>query len=337
MTPDGATLHNVAEIVPDHRTGEPVFCRIPESLRINLNEKAQRGAFHSAGCEVRFRLTSESITLKIRACQVGAEQNGGKLAQILFGDFSHTYFPIETTETVIQVTAPNYARLEMAPQPRQFHPRLMRVLLPTHAAICQCEIEGDIAPPELGDVPALRALFYGSSITQASGSLTARESWAGRCAHLLGADIINLGFGGGCNCEPEMADYLAKRDDFDFAVLETGINMLGLDRALADERIAHLLRNVASAHPEKPVFCVGVFPCLNDFATGLHRRAGEFRELVKSVIAQIDSSHFHYLDGAQAMNPAFGLTTDLIHPSPSGMISIAEWAASEIRAKLPAL
>ena len=45
-------------------------------------------------------------------------------------------------------------------------------------------------------------------------------------AQLLGVDLINLGFGGGACLEPEIADYIAGRQDWDFASLELGINLL---------------------------------------------------------------------------------------------------------------
>lgn len=106
--------------------------------------------------------------------------------------------------------------------------------------------------------------------------------------------------------------------------------MLGLDRETADRNIENLLRRFQAAHPEKPVFCVGVFPCRNDIETGFAGRAREFRDLVRQVVADIDAPNMVYIDGSKAMDPARGLTTDLTHPSPAGMIDIAEYVSREI-------
>lgn len=335
LLPKGATAHNVAEIVPHPETGDLVLSRIPEKLRVTLNDFARRNALHSAGCEIRCRLAGPSATLRLRACQDATSKQGGGLAQILFGDFSSAIFPVGTELVTLEIKAPDYAALERAAPSSAFHPRLLRILLPTHAAMSQIEIDGDILPPEPGDVPARRLLIYGSSITQGNGSLTTRDSWAGRCANRLGVDLVNLGFGGGCHCEPEMADYLAQRDDFDLAVLETGINMRDLDPGVTDERIAHLLRTFAAAHPRKPVFCVGVFPCANDFIHQYGGRVQQMREVVKAVVAEVNSPFFRYLDGTKSLDPFRDLSTDLVHPSPTGMTSIGEWVAAEILAAKP--
>jgi hypothetical protein len=327
-------LHNVSAFVAHPSARETVLSRIPDSLRVRLNDHAQQRALHCAGCEFRFRLNGPEATIRIRACEVGARKHGGGLAQILCGDFSHTYLPVtEAGVAECILTDMDYAWMEKVPAVgRLFHPRLVRILLPTHASICELSVEGDIALPEPGDTPGRRVLNYGSSITQGAGSLTCRESWAGYCAQQLGADLINLGFGGGCHCEHEMTDYLCGRSDFDFAILETGINMLGLDPDLTNERIDYLIRRISATHPDKPVYCLGVFPCLNDIKFPLVSGAQAIREWVKSVVADVNSPNLYFIDAGEAMTPALGLTSDLVHPSPAGMIEIGRKIAARIEA-----
>lgn len=216
----------------------------------------------------------------------------------------------------------------------RFHSRLCRILLPTHASINNVEIDGNILPPEPGDIPSKRILNYGSSITQGSGALSSRENWAGRCAHNLGYDLINLGFGGGCHCEPVMADYLCQRNDFDIAILETGINMLGLDEAMTDQRIEALIRKFTAAHADKPTFCLGVFPCSNDSETAYQGRAQAIRDLVKRVVEDIASPNLHFIDGRDALSHPHDMTTDLVHPSQAGMIQIGQYVSEAIQAIL---
>ncbi len=334
--PELARIHNIAEIVVHPERDLPVLSRIPECVRTHLNSNAQERALYSAGCELRFRLLGPEVSFRLKACQVGVSDFGGGLAQVLFGDFCRCYVPVELDVPVTRtVKAPDYVSLEMASTgQRQFHPRLVRLMLPTHASICEIEVDGDIAAPEPSDCPARRLLIYGSSITQGSGSLSARESWAGQCALLLGADLINLGFGGGCHCETEMTDYLCQRDDFDIAILETGINMLGLDVAEADGRIEALIRRFSAAHADKPVFCVGVFPCRNDVDTNFGGRAEAIRRVVRRVVADINAPNLHFIEGREALTLATGLLEDLIHPSPTGMIEISRFIASRIHSVL---
>ena len=330
--PQAAATHNIAEVVTPSGAGGSVLSRIPETLRATLNPNARQRALHTAGCEIRFRLESPSATLRLHAREVLARQHGIGHAQVLFGDFSFTYVPVTADKpTTLEIAAPDYNALARAAPDPIFPPRLVRILLPTHTAITRIAIDGDIRPPTPGDAPARRVLIYGSSITQGTGSLTARESWAGRTAHLLRADLINLGFGGGCHCEPEMADYLATRDDFAFGILETGINMLDHEPAEADRRIRHLIRTVTAAHPEKPFFCLGVFPCREDVETDFRGRAHAIRQLVADTVRAIGSPNVHFIDGLGLLDLPTGMTVDLTHPSPAGMVQIAERLAPRIR------
>ncbi|MDQ8194679.1 SGNH/GDSL hydrolase family protein [Coraliomargarita sp. SDUM461004] len=332
--PTDAITHNIAELISHPETGQRVISRIPQELREHLNEHAQQRALHSSGCELRFRLTGPTATLRLQASEVIASHHGGGLAQILFGDFSHTYFPVLENKLIeYEITAPNYNDLEQASAGQQlFNPHLVRILLPTHAAINHLEIVGAIAPPAPGDIPTKRVLNYGSSITQGTGALSSRETWAGRCAHLLGADLINLGFGGGCHCEPEMTEYLCQRNDFDVAILETGINMLALDPKVTDQRIEHLIREFSAAHSDKPVFCLGVFPCNEDSETNFQGRAQQIRKLVQGVVQEIQSPTLTFIDGREALTHSLNMSVDLTHPSQAGMIEIGAYVAARIQA-----
>ncbi|MDF3129536.1 SGNH/GDSL hydrolase family protein [Kiritimatiellaeota bacterium B1221] len=333
--PEEIQLHNIVETAPHLGTGPETLLRLPESLRVHLNDNAKERAFHSTGCELRFRLKSPSFKIKIQTCDIGGLQHGGGLAQVLFGDFSHGYVPIILGENEFEFNAPVHDNLAKVSDHPLFHPELVRILFPTHAAICGIDLTGDFAAPEPGDIPARRALHHGSSITHGSGSITSRETWAGISARNMEADLINLGLGGGCHCEPEMTDYLCSRNDFDYAVLETGINMLGLDPDTANANIRNLIRKFTTAHADKPVFFVGVFPCHNDVANNYQGRAQEIREFVEKEVKALNQPHAHFIDGKQALDPRTGLTTDLTHPSPAGMIQIGDFVSSEIKKVSP--
>jgi hypothetical protein len=247
------------------------------------------------------------------------------------GDFSHTYFPVRLGVTEYTCILPEHENLGLVPDAPLFHPELIRILLPSHSAICGLDIQGDLAPPLPSDVSGKRVLHYGSSITQGSGSLSSRETWAGISARNLGADLINLGFGGGCYCESVMTDYLCGRDDFDMAVIETGINMGGLDKDLAFSTIQNLIQKITAAHPEKPIFFVGVFPSSHDLKSNYTDIMQEYRDLVKTEVESLNSPNAYFIEGRNALNPWTGLTTDLVHPSPAGMIQIGEFVSAEIK------
>lgn len=329
-------LHNIIERIPHPETGEPVFSRFPKTLWEVLGPVARKRMLHGAGCELRFRLGGPKAMLRFRATEVDGVRHGGNMAQILMGDFSSTYFRVDTNCSTIEIAPPNHDLLPAAAVNRTFSPELVRVLFPTYAAIAEVSLEGDILPPEPGDVPGRRLLAYGSSITQGAGGLSSRESWVGMTAHRLGMDLLNLGLGGSCRCEPEVADYLAGRRDWDVATLEIGVNMLNLDEPTANRRVVDLITRVASAHKDKWIFCLGVFPCADDITMGWGGRARAIHELVRQTVSRLALPKLCFLDGAAALRPALDMTVDLTHPSPAGMISIGKWAADGIGAVLRA-
>jgi hypothetical protein len=75
-------------------------------------------------------------------------------------------------------------------------------------------VEGEIAPPRPGQIPAISYLAYGSSITHGSYALRTGETYPARVGRALGVNVINLGFGAAAYLEPEMAQWIASRNDW---------------------------------------------------------------------------------------------------------------------------
>ena len=91
-------------------------------------------------------------------------------------------------------------------------PQVYRLLLggPQRDPLMIHAIEGEnIRPPPPHDLPALRYLAYGTSITHGFDAEGPHLTYVGHTARLLGANLINLGVGGSAHCEPELADYIA--------------------------------------------------------------------------------------------------------------------------------
>jgi hypothetical protein len=184
------------------------------------------------------------------------------IAEVWQGSFLIKWLPILTTPTEIVVRHP--ANLEslvaLTEQHKlQFDARLTRVLLPWCPQTRLHVIEGQFSPPFPNQTPPKRFLAYGSSITQGASAVGPSGMYAHRTAQLLGVDFYNLGFAGGAHLEPAMADYIAERDDWDFATLETGINMGHLGCEEFERRIEYFLEKITDAHPDKWIFCLGIF------------------------------------------------------------------------------
>jgi lysophospholipase L1-like esterase len=208
-------------------------------------------------------------------------------------------------------------------------------VLPWRPPVRLLGIEGECRPPEPGMAPARRWLAYGSSITHGNQCIHPSGSYAMRAAQRAGADLINMGFGGGAHLEPEMADYIASRDDWDLATLEMGINILGLGVAEFAHRVEYFINTIAAAHPSKPVFGIDIFTSNEDFSgTG---NTAAFRRTVRRLVRESGKANLFYLSGRHLLTTADGLTSDLVHPSPHGMEEIAERLARAVSGRLAAL
>jgi hypothetical protein len=243
---------------------------------------------------------------------------------------------LDTAPTAITVTQPDNINL-LASLSREhrllYDANLTRVVLPWRPPCRLIGIEGDTEPPRPEQTPATKYLAYGSSITHGNTSVRPTASYAMRTAHLLGVDLINLGFGGGAHLEPEMADYIAQRDDWDFTSMEMGINLLSsIDTDEFARRVAYFIPTIARAHPDRWIFCIDVFPCRWDFEGD--DKAQRFRDIVGAQVNALDMPKLVHVSGKDILTSITGLTVDLVHPSPSGMEEMARNLSNVIRERV---
>ncbi len=325
---DHVTLHNIADVFPVPDSLGLGICRVPISLRSRLNEQAQARAIQAAGCEIRFNLVGESATVMLEMTERPA------IAEVYCGPFLLDWHVIQTQPT--PVTIPRPARGDLlkaiaAHRDLPFDPDLFRVLLPWRPPVRLHGIEGKIGPARPEQVPPTRCLAYGSSITHGNSGVHASGGYAMRTARKLGVDLINLGFGGGAHCEPEIAEYIAARTDWDFATLELGINMVSwLETAEFSKRVEGFIRTIAEAHPDKWIFCIDMFPFYMDFDPGSERNHA-YRAVVRETVAACALPKLVHLDGRHLLHDITGLAADVLHPSPFGMEEIATNLATYIQ------
>lgn len=297
------------------------LCRLPDALRRQLNPNAQVMALATAACEIRLNLHSEAAAFTLG--------NGWSwppaVLDVYQGAFLVNRHALGPEPVRIEIALPpNMAELRRLTAERRlpYDADLTRVVLPYCASTRLLNMEGDLALPEPHQVPARRLLFYGSSITHGYCAQGPMDSYAQLTAMSLGMDPINLGLGGAAHLEPEMADYIAGRGDWDVAVLEMGINILG---AISTEEFARrvdgFVTRIARAHPDKWVFCIDLFTCAHDLAGTA--KIATFRQIVRQQVAKLALPRLVYVCGEALLTSASGLTADLVHPSPAGMAEIA--------------
>ncbi len=316
-----AWLHNVAELIkPSQGEGE-LLCRIPDALRAKLNPSVQGLATYPAGCEIRFNLKGPSAKVKL------ATSSSFGPADVLAGCFTlRPRVMVWDHPTEIEIKLPDHITLLQRiakEQGHAFDPRLCRIALPHDVPLRLMDIEGDIEPPRPEQLPSRRMLAYGSSITQGYSCSHPTGTYILRTGHLLGVDVLNIGFGGGAWLEAEIGQYLAQRDDWDFAVLELGINLVNrIDVEAFAERVKTFLDVFAAARREKWIFCIDMFPFRMDYEGD--PKAAAFRRVVRDAIAAINLPKLVHVDGRDVLTRVTGLSADICHPIDSGFEEMAQ-------------
>ena len=301
--------------------------RIPDGLRRTLNPLANYNGLATAGVELRFnRLASEaSVTL--------CSSSGPQIVLVYQGCFVMAWYPVGVKPMTIPILPPESDQMALmqritGERDLPFDPDLTRIILPREVARL-VEIEGDLALPRPGQTPSQTCLFYGSSITHGAHALRPTGSYAMRTAERLGVDCLNLGSGGGAHLEPQMADYMAERDDWDFASLEMGINILDIDNDDFAQRVEYFVTRLAQAHPDKWIFCIDVFTSRNDLDN--KEKVNAFREIVRHQVESLNMPRLVYISGRDLLTSWDGLTCDLVHPAPAGMEQMADKLAATMR------
>jgi len=312
-------LYNVEELIePEDKVGK-IITRIPNNLRITLNESARAAALCTAGCEIRLKLVGNNAKVVLK-CAEGP----GAIAEVFQGSFYICSHFVGSDPTEISLSLPqNIEVLDRLSKKENlpFDAGVTRVILP-YTSIRLMDVDGNIDLPEKSLVPEKRYLTYGSSITHGASAIRPTGTYAMRTAQLLGTDLINLGFGGGAHCEKQVADYIATRKDWDSASLELGINMVqSFETKEFKNRVEYFIKRIAQSHPDKWIFCIDFFTFLTD--RGGPNKQNEFREIVKNTVKNLNMPKLIYIDGREILRSTTGLTSDLVHPSPAGMEEIA--------------
>ena len=307
--------------------------RIPEKVRNRLNPRGRWNSQQTNGLEIRFVCDSPQIQLFLSSIEGDAD------VLVYCGDFLHsTHLLAPGGPYRIRVETP-----EKFPQVRyealtgkSFSPLVWRFVLPSCRTIFH-ELEtfgASVRPPEKSEKPTLTWLAYGSSITAGCGASRNDLGYVSLAARMLGVDVINLAMGGACHCEPELADFIAERGDWDFATFELGVNMR--DTFTEDEfhnRAGYLIKTTLEKNPGKPVFLITSFPNQQDHETiesVLGQRQRKFNDILRGIAANNSPKHLHLLEGHEIMTDFRDLLVDLIHPSASGHVQMAARLAEKL-------
>jgi hypothetical protein len=328
-------LHNIAEVVSIPGKEGVLLQRVPEAVRLQTREATQAVYRQAACCEIRF--VSDWKPVKVTL----SSYSGPTRAYLYFGDFATGAYTIGEEPTTLELSVLTPAFLPMERIGREavsFAPNVWRLLF--HGGeVHFIDMDGEsVRPPHKDELPSLRYLAYGTSITQGIAASHPALAYVKQVGWRLRADVINLGASGSAFCEPALADYIADRDDWDIASLCISVNMLnqGVSAANFEECADYLVRTLAGRHPSKPIVCIGLFPSFHDLGLRWPGRnpvstAEEYRAILKSIVEDSALPNVHYIDGRELLTSMYGHSHDILHPGDHGMIEIGENLAKFMR------
>lgn len=337
MLYENVELHNIDGIVKAEDRDAVRIQRIPEDLRQKINPGAQQRSLWPYSSEIRLAFDGDeaSVTLSSDATADCVVYEGPFRADTLVIGSKPQTIKLRRGDRVALLDEKHKKSLLYSTNifRLQFGGR-------NKGHIYLHNITGSgLRPPTKGEVPALRYLAYGTSITQGMLATYASLGYAAQTAWRLGADLINLGMGGSCHCEPEFADYIAAREDWDFATLALSVNMVAnFSTEEFSERVNYMVNTIAGSNPVRPVICITLYPYARDLCHDFEdpEKPKAFRQILRDAANQSKHKNLHLIEGADILTDINGLCTDLVHPADNGMINMGETLAAKIRPILKA-
>lgn len=297
--------------------------KVPSEICEVLSSRAPSHARKNIGMEIRFVPVDGDVKLTLSTL------TEGEVSKLyLYHGLVQSPTVITVTNEPTEFTFSLPEKLDALEKTRKrydlaFSPRVIRLLMSAPRIVIH-KIEGNARLPEADEVPSLNGIFYGSSITQGSHGVIPSLFWNRRTADKLGVDCRNYGFAGCCLVEHAMADYFASLEDWDFMVMELGINLVGkIELDEFRERVRYTLNTVHSAHPEKYIFCIDIFHYGSDNGD-YHTKVDAFRQVVIEEAALIASPYIKIFGGETILTSDIGLSSDMVHPGIEGMIEMAD-------------
>ncbi len=316
ITHDNLAFHNVAELTPAPGGGLHL-ARFPSAIWPLAEAPMGSDTIRSSnGCEIRFVTDKPRARLYLRPLVDNADlvhYRGNHIAcsQTLEAGKIHC---LDLTLPQLEINRDAAVRLLGGYAPEVYRIYSVGATLAYYGFD---PMGGNVRPPKASELPRRRWLAYGSSITQ---SRATAHNYVNGAAQMLQAQPFNLGMGGSCFIEHAITDFIAARNDWDFASFELGINMVNpsRDNARFAEKVDYLLGTIVPKHPNKPLFLITIF----DHGTfheieisDWQRDALEKNEVLRAAAARFPQQ-VTVLEGTDIVPDLRGFQVDLLHPEP---------------------
>ncbi|MBN2850996.1 MAG: hypothetical protein JXK92_10065 [Erysipelotrichaceae bacterium] len=317
----GMDLHGISELVEVR--GRKILSRYPHAVNQAIKHTT---AYQLNGTEIRL--------VPLEDCYVTLESMGRRhmtKVMVYYGDMAYPeeiHFEKETTIPVLIAKLNDVELTDRFPHPFGFSFDVVRICIFSDNVLIK-RVSGKHRLPFEDEVPSLKMMTYGTSITQGFFPTAVDLTYPNIVARTLNADLVNYGLAGNCLCEKEVADFLMKSGTYDIVVLELCVNMLvaGISGAEFEKRVRYLVDGLMMHQPQAKIVCLGTLPFYADYGMSSPRDVivsspAEYRAILKRIVEEKNTGKIVYVDPMTALS-MHNLSTDFIHPSNFGMIEIA--------------
>jgi lysophospholipase L1-like esterase len=318
-------LHNVVALEPAPGGGL-YLRRFPAEVRAKLSSLGRMVAEDAAGIELRFVTASPNFRLSLGSAPtfLSPHERHGQEVVILRGAHVHSIHRLDPGRVnhlhITQLAGPDPVVTRPAPAKSRagFAPQVWRILLGRYPAVFfELDTFGETRrPPAPEETPSRRWLAYGSSITNGASPGLHLNSYVYHAARTAGLDVLNQGLSGSCHGEPEVAAYLAARNDVQLLTIEFGVNLRGSVSPGEFRRRATALIDAVHGAPDRRVALVTVFP---NVATPEHGTTQDaFSDILRELHASRRWPGLALVEGGEVLDDLGDLSADLLHPSDYG-------------------
>jgi hypothetical protein len=204
--------------------------------------------------------------------------------------------------------------------------RLITINMPSYAGVKTMKI-GISENAKISHAPDYSLekpiVFYGSSITNGASASRPGMTYEARVSRALDVNYINLGFGGLCKGEPEMAEYIASLDMSIF-VMDYDHNAKDIEYLSATHE--PFFQTVRKSHPDMPIVLIS----RPNYSPDVAERFAVIKATYDNAISRGDKN-VYLIDGREFFGGELDFTVDTVHPTDVGFYFMAERIIKELR------
>lgn len=326
MIYNNVELFNVDET--DKTERGVVLQRFSKEARADTRNRAAWMASAAMGLEIRLVTDAEVFWITL-----GAEDQNIDI-YVMRGDYFYDKYTVNAGSLIVlRFENDNFLSglKTVSNVESRFSPNVWRFYFHSEGKIVYGGIKlsnGSVRSPKADEVPEKKLLAYGSSITHGCWAMDSRNAYINTAGQRLAMDVYNMGMAGACRLEKSICDFLIRRDDWDIALLELGINVLyNYTAEEFGKRAEYLVTGMCKRG--KPVILTGFFHSRNSMAG--YDKVDEFNDVLKSIMEIHNLPNLTYIDGTEIMTSSEYLSRDLVHPSDLGHIRMGEILSNIIR------